>query len=84
MVGFVARDPAGARGLWAGELTRRFAGSELVRTVRSTAESVLAGWHQLIPDTAAASDEPTAEDEHTDAGARAVPGEVPVMEGARS
>ena len=31
VIGFVARDPAGARGLWAGELTRRFAGSDLVR-----------------------------------------------------
>lgn len=84
VVGFVARDPAGVRGLWAGELTRRFAGSELVRTVRSTAESVLTGWPQLIPGTAGATDEPTPEDESTDADASAVPGEVPVMEGARS
>ena len=31
VIGFVAHDPAGAQGLWAGELTRRFAGSDLVR-----------------------------------------------------
>ena len=49
VVGFVARDPAGARGLWAGELTRRFAGSDLVRSVRATAESVLAAWPELVP-----------------------------------
>ena len=49
VVGFVARDPAGARGLWAGELTRRFAGSDLVRTARATAESVLAAWPELVP-----------------------------------
>ena len=42
-------DPAGAGGLWAGELTRRFAGSELVRSVRAIAESVLAGWPELLP-----------------------------------
>ena len=49
VIGFVARDPAGAGGLWVGELTRRFAGSELVRSVRATAESVLAGWSELLP-----------------------------------
>ena len=47
VIGFVAHDPAGARGLWAGELTRRFAGSDLVRSVRATAEAVLAGWPEL-------------------------------------
>ena len=47
VIGFVAHDPAGARGLWAGELTRRFAGSDLVRSVRGTAEAVLAGWPEL-------------------------------------
>ena len=48
VIGFVARDPAGARGLWAGELTRRFTGSDLVRTARATAESVLATWPELV------------------------------------
>ena len=52
VIGFVAHDPAGAGGLWAGELTRRFAGSELVRSVRATAESVLAGWPDLLPPNA--------------------------------
>jgi len=81
VVGFVARDPAGARGLWAGELTRRFAGSELVRTVRSTAESVLTAWPELRPTEkpAAAPDHDeasTADDTHGIRG--------PVMEGART
>jgi len=49
VIGFVAHDLAGAKGLWAGELTRRFAGSELVRSVRATAEAVLAGWPELLP-----------------------------------
>ena len=48
VIGFVARDPAGARGLWAGELTRRFTGSDLVRTARATAEAVLATWPELV------------------------------------
>ena len=52
VIGFVARDPAGARGLWAGELTRRFTGSDLVRTARATAESVLAAWPELVPTVA--------------------------------
>ena len=58
VVGFVARDPAGARGLWAGELTRRFAGSDLVRTARATAESVLAAWPELVPAVAPEAGEP--------------------------
>lgn len=51
VVGFIARDPAGARGLWAGELNRRLAGSELVRSARRTAELVLATWPALTPAT---------------------------------
>ena len=89
VVGFVADDPAGARGLWAGELTRRFAGSELVRSVRATAQSVLATWPDLTPATptvpAAAGD--GAAPANGDANATA--GQVqttagPAMEGARS
>ena len=49
VVGFIARDSAGARGLWAGELNRRVAGSELVRSARRTAESVLVTWPALTP-----------------------------------
>ena len=38
VVGFLAQDPAGAQGLWAGVMTRRFAGSDLVRSTRVIAE----------------------------------------------
>jgi hypothetical protein len=83
VVGFVARDPAGAPGSWAGELTRRFAGSELVRTVRSTAESVLTRWPQPIPDTARAVEEVATGDKPADV-VQTVAAVVPEMEGARS
>jgi hypothetical protein len=49
VVGFLAHDPAGAQGLWAGVMTRRFAGSDLVRSTRAIAESVLTTWPALIP-----------------------------------
>jgi len=49
VVGFLAHDPAGAQGLWAGVMTRRFAGSDLIRSTRAIAESVLASWPSLIP-----------------------------------
>jgi hypothetical protein len=89
VVGFVARDPAGAGGLWAGELTRRFAGSELVRSVRATAESVLAGWPELLPRTPTVSpgdgDGGHVGDEDTSHGGVAVAESAgPVMEGTRS
>ena len=89
VVGFVADDPAGARGLWAGELTRRFAGSELVRSVRATAESVLATWPDLTPATptvpAAAGDGAAPANGDADATAGQVQTTAgPAMEGARS
>lgn len=80
VVGFMARDPAGARGLWAGELTRRFAGSDLVRSVRETAESVLATWPEVRPVTEPATAPPVPADKPPQAGAKATQGAV--MEGA--
>ena len=80
VVGFMARDPAGARGLWAGELTRRFAGSDLVRSVRETAESVLATWPELQPTTGPAITPPAPSDEPPLEGAQGTRGAV--MEGA--
>ncbi len=47
ILGVFAEDPAGAAGLMAGELTRRVAGSELVRSGRALAEKVLTWWPQL-------------------------------------
>ena len=81
MIGFVALDPAGARWLWAGELTRRFAGSDLVRTARATAESVLATWLELVPVAPAAGD-PLRHMHVTNTDTQAPAGSV--MEGART
>jgi len=80
VVGFMARDPAGARGLWAGELTRRFAGSDLVRSVRETAESVLASWPELRPIADPAITPPAAADESRAGSTQAT--RSAVMEGA--
>jgi len=55
VLGFLPFDPVGAQGLWAGVMTRRFAGSDLVRSVRSVAESVLTSWPSLIPAVTPAS-----------------------------
>lgn len=87
VIGFVAHDPAGARGLWAGELTRRFAGSDLVRSVRCTAEAVLAGWPELatLPSGVRAGDGDggnTVAGEHAQADVAKPTG--PVMEGTRT
>jgi hypothetical protein len=76
VVGFMARDPAGARGLWAGELTRRFAGSDLVRSVRETAESVLATWPELRPTADPATTPPGPADEPPAEGAEGARGAV--------
>jgi hypothetical protein len=87
VIGFVAHDPTGARGLWAGELTRRFAGSELVRSVRATAEAVLTGWPELLPPTPAvpaAGTEPTPGANGTERSALGVAEPAgPVMEQMR-
>ena len=55
VVGFLPDDPVGVQGLWAGVMTRRFAGSDLVRSARSVAESVLTSWPSLIPAVTPAS-----------------------------
>jgi hypothetical protein len=47
VVGAVAWDPAAAAALWEGTVTRRLAGSELIRSTRSIAESMLSGWPEL-------------------------------------
>jgi len=49
VVGFWAQDPSGAQALWDGRWTRRLAGSDLVRSARTVAESVLASWPSLLP-----------------------------------
>ena len=53
VLGCLAQDPAAAQALWAGVVTRRLAGSDLVRSARSVAESVLTTWPSLA---AAATD----------------------------
>ena len=83
VIGFVARDPAAARGLWAGELTRRFTGSDLVRTARSLAESVLATWPELVLVAPEAGD-PLRHNQFTNNNARSRATTGSVMQGARS
>ena len=62
VLGFWAEDRAGAEGLWAGMLTRRVAGSDLVRSARSIAEGVIQRYPHLVgapePVDAATSREP--------------------------
>jgi hypothetical protein len=48
-----AHDPGGVRGLWEGRVTRRLAGSELLRSARAVAESVLSTWPELVRPAAA-------------------------------
>ena len=47
VLGSFAYDPAAADALWAGTVTRRLAGSDLIRSARVLAESVLADWPSL-------------------------------------
>jgi hypothetical protein len=62
VLGFWPHDPPAARGLWEGQLTRRLAGSSLLRSARSIAETALATWPQLIPPPPT----PPAATDHTD------------------
>ena len=82
VVGFLAYDPAGAQGLWAGVMTRRFAGSDLVRSTRATAESVLASWPSLIPSPAPAAGEDASVGAGGEAGIEKA--EAPTTEGIGS
>jgi len=82
VVGFLAHDPAGAQGLWAGVMTRRFAGSDLVRSTRAIAESVLASWPSLIPAPAPAAGEDASVGAGGEAGIEKA--EAPTMEGIGS
>ena len=54
VVGLFAQDPDGAAGLRAGQLSRRLLGSELVRSGRALADTVLSWWPQLLTVTTAA------------------------------
>ena len=56
VVGVFADDPAGVALLRAGQLSRRLLGSELIRSGRSLAETVLAWWPQLLPPELAQSE----------------------------
>ena len=47
VAGFFAQDPAGAERLWAGEVNRKLARSELIGSARSLAETVIGWWPQL-------------------------------------
>lgn len=49
VIGHWSQDQAGAQALWDGQVTRRLAGCDLIRSARSVAESVLAAWPALLP-----------------------------------
>ena len=61
-------------------MTRRFAGSDLVRSARAVAESVLASWPALIP----AADAPHLARAAPPAGSDEEPAGVRRMEGSGS
>lgn len=59
VAGYIAQDPAGAQGLWDGQVTRKVAGSELVRSARALAETVIDWWpHLAVPTPPAATGTP--------------------------
>ena len=47
VAGFLADDPAGAKGLWAGQVTRKVAGSDLIRSATGIAETLIRWWPHL-------------------------------------
>jgi len=59
VAGFFARDPAGAQRLWAGEVNRKLAKSELISSARSLAETVIGWWPQLADRDDASAPPPT-------------------------
>ena len=62
VAGFWAWDPPGAAGLWAGQVTRRVAGSDLIRSARTLAETILGWWpHLAIPDQPGAATQTATE-----------------------
>lgn len=58
VLGFLADDARGVAGLRAGELSRRLLGSELIRSARTLAASLLGSWPQLSPDSGPEPDSP--------------------------
>lgn len=62
--GFWAQDAGGAQALWDGRWTRRLAGSDLIRSARTVAESVLASWPSLLPRMNEADQQDPAGDVH--------------------
>ena len=63
-------------------MTRRFAGSDLVRSTRAVAESVLTSWPELIPAATPASAQGASVGADGEAGIEKA--EAPTMEGIGS
>lgn len=51
VAGFFAQDPQAAAALWGGQVTRRLAGSDLIRSARGIAETLIRWWPQLAATT---------------------------------
>lgn len=57
VAGAVAWDPRSASALWAGSVTRRLAGGELIRSTRALAESIMIRWPEVAASIAGTSDD---------------------------
>jgi hypothetical protein len=62
VAGSVAWDPRSASALWAGVVTRRLAGGELIRSTRTLAESILTRWPEVAAAAVAGSSSDNAAD----------------------
>ena len=60
VAGFFAQDPAAAQRLWAGEVNRKLAKSELISSARSLAETLIGWWPQLAGQAEPAAASPAA------------------------
>lgn len=61
VVGFFAHDPSGAARLWAGEVTKKLARSELIGSAQALAETVISWWPEFSPPTEQHADPPLAQ-----------------------
>ena len=60
VAGFFAQDPAAAQRLWAGEVNRKLAKSELLSSARSLTETLIGWWPQLAGQAEQATAPPAA------------------------
>ena len=83
VAGFLAQDPAAAQRLWAGEVNRKLAKSELISSARALAETVIGWWPQFSdhPVIASVSGHTTSPADESAADWRDTAGQVPFYTG---